>query len=83
MKFFKAKTKSFLLIIFLFSACYTVKAQKDPAWLANSWRSSQYPSNVYITGYAQDEKNNNESTADAIGRVTAMARGYLSERIIS
>ncbi|HKL09678.1 MAG TPA: hypothetical protein VJ896_12960 [Bacteroidales bacterium] len=77
------KAKPFVLILFLFSLFDTVQAQKDPAWLANSWRTTQYPSNVYLTGYVQDEKNNNESTADAVGRVTAMARGNLTESIIS
>jgi len=75
--------KLLLLTIFLWPIIYSVQAQKDPAWLADSWRTAQYPSNIYLTGYAQDEKNNNESTAEAIGRVTSMARGYLSESILS
>ncbi|MDY6800041.1 MAG: hypothetical protein SVU94_02320 [Bacteroidota bacterium] len=83
MKTLKRKTNFFLLIIFLFSIFYTVKAQEYPAWLSDSWRTAQYPSNIYLTGYVQDEKNNNESTADAVGRVTAMARGNLTESIIS
>ncbi len=83
MESLKRNAKPFVLILFLFLIFYTVQAQKDPAWLANSWRTAQYPSNVYLTGYVQDEKNNNESTADAVGRVTAMARGNLTESIIS
>lgn len=83
MEYLKRNAKPFVLILFLFSIFDTVQAQKDPAWLADSWRTAQYSSNIYLTGYARDEKNTNESTAEAIGRVTAMARGYLSERIIS
>lgn len=83
MKSLNRTAKPLLLIIFFWSIIYTVQAQKDPAWLADSWRTAQYPSNIYLTGYAQDEKDHNESTAEAIGRITAMARGYLSERIIS
>lgn len=83
MEYLKRKAKPFVLILCLFSLFDTVQAQKDPAWLADSWRTTQYPSNVYLTGYVQDEKNNNESTADAVGRVTAMARGNLTESIIS
>jgi len=78
--------KNITLIVFLialFSITNKLNAQKEPAWMMDSWRTEQYPSNVYLTGFAQDAINKNETNADAIGRVTAMAQGNLSERIIS
>jgi len=79
----RIQLKLFLGLFFIVYFCGLIKAQESPAWLTNSWRIEQYPSNVFITGFAQDNKNAEESIADAIGRVTAMARGNLSEKIIS
>lgn len=57
--------------------------QKDPAWLMESWRSEQYPSNVFITGFSQDGINKNETVAEATERVKNFARANLSESILS
>ncbi len=72
-----------IVILFIAFSSFETNAQNDPSWMMDSWRSEQYPSNVYLTGFAQDGINKNESKAEAIGRVTAMARGNLSEQIIS
>ncbi len=70
------------LLIFI-SSFNIAKSQNDPAWLKDSWRTEQYPSNVYITGFVQDEKNKNESIAEATERVKNMARANLSESILA
>jgi hypothetical protein len=69
-----------VLFVIAFS---TAKSQTEPAWLKDSWRTEQYPANTYITGFVQDEKNKNESTAEATERVKNMARANLSESILA
>jgi hypothetical protein len=66
------------LLVYLF-----VQAQDDPAWLEESWRTEQYPSNVFVKGYAQDGINANETRADAVERVKNFARANLTESILS
>lgn len=73
----------YLLFILLLSCSELLFAQKEPAWISESWRSSQYPSSVYLTGFVQDGKNKNESVAEATERVKNMARANLSESILS
>lgn len=75
-------SKLFFTYLFLLVSLF-VKAQDDPAWLEESWRTEQYPSNVYVKGYAQDGINANETRADAVERVKNFARANLSESIIS
>jgi len=77
------RMKKVSIIILLALIAISVKAQEDPAWLLESWRTEQYPSNVFIKGFAQDNKNANESLADVTERVTNMARSNLSESILS
>ncbi|MGE0089457.1 MAG: hypothetical protein AB7S50_08300 [Bacteroidales bacterium] len=79
---FQFTIKTFLFLLFVL-AFLTAKSQNEPAWLKDSWRTDQYPANVYITGFVQDEKNKNESTAEATERVKNMARSNLSESILA
>ncbi len=72
-----------LAALFLLFSCFNAIAQEDPAWLMESWRTEHYPSNVYIKGFAQDNKNNNETLAEVTERVKNMARSNLSESILS
>jgi hypothetical protein len=72
-----------ILFFFFLSLSLNSFAQKDPAWLMESYRSEHYPSNVYITGFAQDNKNSNESLAETTERVKNFARSNLSESILS
>lgn len=81
-KIYLTKAKALLLVI-CFSIPHLIQAQKEPAWLSESWRSSQYPSNVFLTGFVQDGKNKNETVAEATERVKNMARANLSESIIA
>lgn len=72
-----------ILTILFFSSFSLVNAQNDPAWLMESWRSAQYPSSTFITGFSQDGKNKTETIAEAIERVKNFARANLSESILS
>lgn len=78
----KISSRTILLILFL-SSFYIVNAQNDPAWLLESWRSAQYPANTFLTGFAQDGKNKNETVAEATERVKNFARANLSESILA
>lgn len=75
-------SKSLLTYLFLVVTLFA-QAQDDPAWLNENWRTEQYPSNVYVKGFAQDGINANETRADAVERVKNFARANLSESIIS
>lgn len=75
-------SKLFATYLFLLVSLF-VQAQDDPAWLKESWRTEQYPSNVFVKGFAQDGINNNETRAEAIERVKNFARANLSESILS
>ncbi|PLX10521.1 MAG: hypothetical protein C0597_16650, partial [Marinilabiliales bacterium] len=77
------KFHRFILTVSFISTCLTGYSQNDPAWLLEEWRTEQYPSNVYIKGFAQDNKNSNESIAEVTERVKNMARSSLSESILS
>lgn len=79
---FKKFYQFFILLYLLFSYVH-VSAQEDPAWLMESWRTEHYPSNIYIKGFARDNKNNNETLAEITERVKNMARSNLSESILS
>lgn len=82
-KIFEKKLKNAILLI-LFLSCYsTAISQREPAWMSESWRTEQYPSSVYISGFAQDSKNKNETLAEATERVKNFARANLSESILS
>ena len=81
-KIYLSRLKSLLLVILLVCS-NLVFAQKDPAWLSESWRSAQYPSTVFLTGFVQDGKNKNESVSEATERVINMARANLSESILA
>lgn len=72
-----------IILILCLTSLNIVKAQKEPDWMIHSWRTEQYPSNVFITGFAQDEKNSNESIAEANERLKDMARANLSESILA
>ena len=48
--------KQFLFLVLFLTSFITVKAQNEPAWMIEGWRTEQYPTNVYITGFAQDGK---------------------------
>lgn len=79
---FRYSINSYLIVLFVITFS-SAKAQNDPTWLKDSWRAEQYPASVYITGFVQDEKNKNESIAEATERVKNMARGNLSESILA
>lgn len=72
-----------IILILCLSSLNIVKAQNEPAWMMQSWRTEQYPSNVFITGFAQDEKNSNESLSEATERLKDLARANLSESILA
>lgn len=73
--------RGILLILCLTS--FIVKAQKEPGWMTHSWRATQYPASVFITGFAQDEKNSNESLSEATERLKDLASANLSESILA
>jgi len=75
--------KRAVLLLLCITTLNIVKAQKEPAWLMQSWRTEQYPSNVFITGFAQDDKNSNETLAEATERLKDLARTNLSESILA
>lgn len=77
------KFNKYLILLAFISASFFAKSQNDPAWLNDSWRTEQYPSNVYITGFVQDGINKNETIAEATERVKNMARGNLSKSILA
>ncbi|MBI9054942.1 MAG: hypothetical protein JEY96_14050 [Bacteroidales bacterium] len=73
-----------IVLLFLCLASFNVlKSQNEPSWLKQSWRTEQYPSNVFITGFAQDEKNTSESISEATERLKDLARTDLSESILA
>jgi hypothetical protein len=74
--------RTILSVLFL-NSFFLVNAQNDPAWLLESWKSAQYSANTFITGFAQDSKNRNETIAEATERVKNFARANLSESILS
>lgn len=80
--FLKKINRFILLALFLFPFQNSY-SQNDPAWMMESWRTEQYPSNVFITGFAQDSKNKNETITEATERVKNFARANLSESILS
>ncbi len=80
--FFRNLRPYILIVVCLFSI-KPVQAQNDPAWLLESWRTEQYPVSVFITGFAQDGINSNETVADATERAKNIARANLSEGIIA
>lgn len=71
---------SIILALLIFNK---LSAQSEPAWMLEVWRTEQYPSNVFITGFAQDNINKSESIADATERIKDLARANLSESILS
>ena len=75
--------KRVIILILCLTSLNIVKAQKEPAWLMQTWRTEQYPSNVFITGFAQDEKNSTETLAEANERLKDLARTNLSESILA
>lgn len=75
--------KQAILLLFLVILFKGLNAQSEPAWMMEAWRAEQYPSNVYIIGYAQDEKNKDESISEAIERIKDLASANLSESILS
>ncbi len=75
--------KRVIILILCLTSINIVKAQKEPAWLMQSWRTEQYPSNVFITGFAQDDKNSSETLAEATERLKDLARTNLSESILA
>jgi hypothetical protein len=48
----------------------------QPNWLDPQQRKTEYPDNVFFTGFAPDEILSGESKNDATARVTKMAQGY-------
>ncbi|MFC2152730.1 hypothetical protein ACFLSE_09390 [Bacteroidota bacterium] len=80
---FNKNLKRNILLLLCLVSFNIVNAQKDPAWLIQSWRTEQYPSNVFITGFAQDEKNRDETIAEATERIKDLARANLSESILA
>lgn len=72
-----------LVFIFLLFPAKSLNAQSEPNWLSEAWRTEQYPSNVFLIGYAQDNINKSESVAKATERVQDLARANLSESLLS
>jgi len=81
--FSKNLNRVIILTLCLTSLNNIVKAQNEPAWMTQSWRTEQYPSNAFITGFAQDGKKSNESLAEANERLKDLARANLSESILA
>jgi hypothetical protein len=54
-----------------------------PQWVNDTWRSANYPQNVWFVGFSQDGLKQGASTAAAIQRVEQDARNKLSENISS
>jgi hypothetical protein len=75
--------KRIVLLFLCLASFYVLKSQNKPSWLKQSWRTEQYPSNVFITGFAQDEKNTSESISEATERLKDLARTDLSESILA
>ena len=75
--------KKVTLLLLCLASFIPVKSQKEPAWMKQSWRTEQYPSNVFITGFAQDDKSKNESLAEATERIKDLSRTNLSESILA
>lgn len=71
-----------LLLLFL-SSFNSAKSQSEPAWMVQAWRAEQYPANVFITGFAQDNKKSNETLAEATERLKNLARANLSTSILA
>ncbi|MBU8892997.1 MAG: hypothetical protein KOO66_09475 [Bacteroidales bacterium] len=80
---FSKNLKQVFILILCLASFNIVMSQNEPAWMKHSWRTEQYPSNVFITGFAQDEKNSNESLAEATERLKDLARTNLSESILA
>ena len=80
---FSKNLKRLLLLILCLTSFNIVKSQDEPAWMMQSWRTEQYPSSVFITGFAQDGKNSNETLAQATERIKDIARADLSESILA
>jgi hypothetical protein len=75
--------KQVILLTLCLTFFNTAKSQNDPAWLMQSWRTEQYPSNAFIIGFTQDNKNAKETIAEATERLKDLARTNLSESILS
>lgn len=82
-KFFTSIFNRTIFSVLFLSSFFIVKAQNDPAWLMESWRTTQYPPSTFITGFAQDSKNKSETIAEATERVKNFARANLSESILA
>jgi len=71
-----------VLLILLFSSII-LHAQSEPNWINNSWRTTQYPNDIFLVGYAEDVKSDNETKAEAIQRIKNMAIGDLAKSVVS
>lgn len=71
-----------ILLLFL-SSFNCAKSQSEPAWMVQAWRAEQYPANVFITGFAQDNKKSKETLAEATERLKNLARANLSTSILA
>lgn len=56
---------------------------QEPLWLKPIYRESTYPNNEFITSLIQDNKEDSETTANAIERVKNLASANLVQSIIS
>lgn len=60
-----------------------INGQNEPSWMKQMVRNESYPASVFITGFAQDGINTNETAAKALERVKDMARANLTKSIIT
>lgn len=58
-------------------------AQNAPLWVESEWRQANYPNSSFLTGFAQDVKNSNETVAKATERVKNLAKGNLAGNVLS
>jgi hypothetical protein len=68
-----------LLIVF---TLYTY-AQNNPKWIESGYRTSKYPADTYLQGFAHDLKLKDETLSEATERIKNLASGNLAKSIIT
>ena len=74
--------KYYILLSILLSSI-ALNAQNSPNWTKASWRTTQYPNDTFLVGYAEDVKSDNETIAESLQRIKNMAIGDLAKSVVS
>jgi hypothetical protein len=69
------------LVIFFALVYLALLGQDKPLWLDNDFRSLQFPSSSFLTGYAEGNVNAGETAEKAVERIKTTAQNSLLESV--